>query len=122
LFFPVSAWFAAFVLTLAVETPIVMFVVCRPQSNFVRLGIVIVFANLATHLAVWYVVTQLILVGTLGYTLVAETWAVAAEAILYWAAIPGLSARRAVAAAVAANGASFLIGQFIRGLWPDLFG
>lgn len=121
MFFPVSAWFVAFVLTVAVETPIVVFLLRKLQSDLVRLGILIVVVNLATHLAVWFVITQVILVGTLGYTLVAETWAVAAEAVFCWAAIRGLSARRAVAVAVAANGASFLIGQLIGGNRPDLF-
>jgi hypothetical protein len=121
MFFPVSDWFAAFVLTLAVEAPIVALVFRRAEPDLVRLGIFIVFANLATHLAVWYVITQLLLVGTLGYTLVAETWATAAEAVFYRAAIRGLSARRAIAAAVVANGASFLAGRLIGGPMMELF-
>lgn len=121
MFFPVSAWFAAFVLTLAVETPVVVFVLRRVERNFLRLGILIVFANLASHLVVWYVITQLLLVGTLAYTLAAETWAIAAEAVLYWAAIRGLSARRAITAAVLANGLSFLAGQLVGEFWVDLF-
>lgn len=121
MFFPVSAWFAAFVLTLSVETPVVVLFLRREEPNLVRLGILIVFANLATHLAVWYVITQLLLVGTLGYTLVAETWAIAAEAVLYWAAIRGLTARRAIAVAVVANGLSFLAGLLIGESWVELF-
>jgi hypothetical protein len=110
MFFPVSAWFAAFVMTLTVETPVVAFILRRAEPNLVRLGILIVFANLATHLAVWYVITQLLLVGTLGYTIVAETWAMAAEAVFYWAAIHGISVRKAIGVAVVANGLSFLVG------------
>jgi hypothetical protein len=121
MFFPVSDWFAAFVLTLAVEVPVVALILRRAEPHFLRLGIFIVFANLATHLAVWYVITQLLLVGTLPYTLVAETWATAAEAVFYGAAIRGLSARRAIAAAVVANAASFLAGRLIGGPMMELF-
>jgi len=111
MFFPVSAWFAAFILTLTVETPVVAFILRREEPNLARLGILIVFANLGTHLAVWYVITQLLLVGTLDYTIVAETWAMSAEAVFYWAAIRGLTARRAIGVAVVANGLSFLVGR-----------
>jgi len=121
MFFPISGWFVAFVITLAVEAPIVVFLLRREEQDLLRLGVLIVFANLATHLAVWYVFTQLFLVGTLEYTLVAETWAIAAEAVFYWAAIRGLSASRAVAVAVAANATSWLAGRLIGELWPELF-
>jgi len=121
MYFPISDWFPAFLLTLAVEAPIVAFLVRRAEPDLLRLGVLIVFANLATHLVVWYVITQLLLVGTLGYTLVAETWATAAEAVFYKAAIRGLSVRRAIAVAVAANAASWAVGRLMGGLWPDLF-
>jgi len=121
MFFPISGWFVAFVITLAVEAPIVVFLLRREEQDLLRLGVLIVFANLATHLAVWYVFTQLFLVGTLEYTLVAETWAIAAEAVFYWAAIRGLSVSRAVAVAVAANATSWFAGRLIGELWPELF-
>ena len=66
-------------------------------------------------------ITQLLLVGTLGYAVVAETWAATAEALIYWAAIRGLSARRAISAAVAANAASFVVGRAIGGPWLEVF-
>lgn len=122
MFFPVSSWFAAFVVTVAVEAPIVVLLLRGVERDLVRLGIFIVFANLATHLAVWYVLTQLLLIGTLEYIAVAETWAIAAEAVLYWAAIRGLSMRRAVIVAVIANLASFTAGRLIGVVWPEVFG
>jgi hypothetical protein len=121
MYFPVSDWFAAFLLTLAVEAPIVVLLVRRAEPDVLRLGILIVFANLATHLVVWYVLTQLLLVGTLGYILVAESWATAAEAVYYKAAIRGLSTQRAIGVAFAANAASWLAGRLIGIVWPDLF-
>jgi hypothetical protein len=120
-FFPVSGWFAAFGLTLLVETPIAFFLLRRQAPDRVRLVIVILFANLATHPVVWYVVSQLLLVGTLDYTVVAELWATAAEALIYWAAIRGVSAPRAIGTAVAANAASYLVGWFVADHWPELF-
>jgi len=120
MYFPISAWFAAFVLTVAIEAPVVAFLLRPAEPSLVRLGGLIVFANLSTHLVVWYVLSQILLLGTLGYTVVAETWATAAETVFYLAAIRGLSARRAITVAVAANATSFLAGRLIGALWPDL--
>jgi len=120
MFFPVSEWFTAFVLTLAVEAPIVA-VLLRPIGiDRVRLAVLFVFANLATNLVVWYVLTQLFVVGTGAYVAVAETWAIAAETVFYAAAFRELSARRALTVAVTANLASFVAGRLFVGLWPDL--
>jgi hypothetical protein len=121
MYFPVTAWLPAFLLTLAIELPIILLLVRGPEVDPRRLGVLIVFANLATHLTVWYVITQLLLVGTLEYTLVAEGWATGAEALFYFAAVRGLSARRAVTVAVVANATSFFIGGFITERMPQLF-
>lgn len=121
MYFPASGWFAAFLLTLAVEAPIAAFLLRDAEPDRIRLGLFIVFANLATHPLVWYVISQVLLVGTPGYALTAETWAIAGEAVFYGTAIRGLSVRRAVAVAVAANAGSFLVGRVIGELWPELF-
>jgi hypothetical protein len=120
MYFPVDLWFTAFLLTVVVEVPIVTFLLRRFEPTRPRLLILIVFANLASHLAVWFVFTQLLLVGTVEYLVGAEGWAVAAEALFYWAAFRGLSARRAIVVSLAANAASFLIGQLVAGTRPDL--
>jgi len=120
MFFPVSEWFPAFVLTLAVEGPIVA-ILLRPLGyEPLRIAVLFVFANLATHLVVWYVLTQLLVVGTPEYVAVAEGWAIAAEAVFYAAAFREITARRAIAVAVTANLASFLVGRVLVGFWPDL--
>ncbi len=121
MFFPASGWFVAFVLTIALEVPIAAFLLRRADPDLLRLGILIFFANLATHPIVWYVIPQVLLIDTPGYALAAETWAVAAEALLYWAAIRGLSARRAIGASLLANAASFAVGWAVGERWPDLF-
>jgi hypothetical protein len=122
MYFPISDWFLAFLVTLVIEAPIVVVLVRHVDRDLLRLGIVLVFANLATHLAVWYVITQLLLVDTWQYLLVAEIWAVLAEALIYWAAVRGLSARRALAVAAVANVTSFAAGRLLVALWPHAFG
>ena len=120
MFFPVSEWFPAFVLTLAVEAPIVAVLLRSTGYEPLRVAVLFVFANLATHLVVWYVLTDLLVVGSAEYVAVAEGWAIAAEAIFYAAAFREITAGRAVAVAVVANLASFVAGRVLVGFWPDL--
>jgi hypothetical protein len=122
MYFPVSGWVAAFAITLAVEIPVAIYLLRRSQPDLVRLGLLIVLANLATHPIVWYVIGQVLMVGTAGYTLVAEAWAIGVEAVFYAVTIPNVSARRALAVAVAANTASFIAGRVVGAVRPDLFG
>ena len=121
MFFPASGWFTAFVLTVIVEVPIATYFLRKSEPDTLRRAVLIILANLATHPVVWYVITQLLLVGTMGYVLVAETWAIGAEAVFYAVAVRGLPARRAIAISLAANAASFLTGRLVGNLWPALF-
>lgn len=121
MFFPVDAWFRAFLLTLAVELPIAAILLRRYEPAWPRLIVLVVFANLASHPAVWFIFTQLLLIGTPEYVLAAESWAVGVEALFYWAVFRGLSVRRAILVSLAANAASFLLGRFLVTIWPDLF-
>jgi len=122
MFFPASGWFAAFVLTVAVEVPIAGYLLRRAEPDRLRPVLLVVFANLATHPIVWYVITQLFLVGTWEYVLVAESWAVAVEALFYAVAFRGLDPRRAIAVALVANAASFTAGRIVGDLWLEVFG
>ena len=117
MFFPASAWFSAFVLTVLIEAPVVWLLVRRQELDLVRLGLLVVFANLATHPLVWFVFTQLFLVGTIEYVIAAEGWAIAAESVFWWVTIRGLPARPALAVGLATNVASFVVGRFVLGLW-----
>jgi hypothetical protein len=120
MFFPVSSWFPAFVLTLGVEAPIVVAFVRPARRELIRLAVLVVVVNLATHLTVWYVLTQILLVGTPEYVVLAEGWAIAAEAVFYAAAVATLAPGRAVALAVVAIVASALAGRLIVGVLPEL--
>ncbi len=121
MYFPVSGWLAAFLLTVAVEVPIAVYLLRRFEPDLLRLSLLIIFANLATHPAVWFIFSQPFLVGTPEYTVVAELWAVGVEALFYAVVLRGLSPRRAIGVAVAANGASFLVGRLVVELRPELF-
>jgi hypothetical protein len=121
MYFSISDWLPAFLLTLAVEAPIVAIVVRRVEVDLLRLGVIFLVANLATHLAVWYVITQVLLVGTWQYLLVAESWAIVAEAVVYWAAFRGLRLANAAAVALLANLASFAAGRLLAFVWPHVF-
>ena len=121
MFFPADVWFRAFVLTLAVELPIAGVLLRRYEPAWPRLLVLIVFANLASHPAVWFIFTQWFLVGTPEYVIAAEGWAVGIEALFYWAVFRGLSPGRALLVSLAANAASFLVGRVLVAAWPDLF-
>jgi len=121
-YFPISDWFPAFLLTLAVEAPIVMLFARRFEADPIRLAVIVLFANLATHLAVWYVITQMLLVNTWQYLVVAESWAIAAEALVYWAVFRGLRLTGAIGMATIANLASFAAGRALAVIWPHVFG
>jgi hypothetical protein len=121
-FFPVEHWFRAFLLTLVVEIPVATFLLRRAEPDRLRLVLLVVFANLATHPIVWYVWTQPFLIGTPEYLVVAESWAVAVEALFYWAAFRGVRPLRALGVALAANAASFIAGIVVGAIWPGVFG
>lgn len=121
MFFSASGWLAAFLLTLAVEIPVAAFLLRRAAPDRLRLALLVVFANLATHPIVWFVLSQVALVGTWAYIVLAEIWAIAAEALFYWVTLRGLPARRALAVSVAANVSSFLVGQLVGNVRPELF-
>lgn len=121
MFFPVSEWFPAFLLTLAVELPVGWLLLRRHERGTLRLLAIVIFANLATHPAVWFVFTQLFLVGTPAYLVAAEGWALVAETLLYLVAIRGLPLRLALGTSLVANVASFVVGGFLLGSLPEVF-
>ena len=116
MFFPIEEWAPAFALTVIAEAVVVVLALRRQVASLFRLALLCLFANLATHPIVWFVIPQLVLPGTTAYTAVAETWAVAAEALFYWAAVQGVRARRAFLVSLAANATSFVLGRLIGGV------
>lgn len=121
MYLPVHAWLIAFGLTVSVEVPIVTWLLRGRDPGGWRLAVLVIFANLATHPAVWFVFPQLFYVGTPEFLLASELWAVAAEALFYGVAIPGVSPSRAAATSIVANAASFVVGIVVTELWPQAF-
>ena len=108
------AWSKAFALTVLIQLPIVFLCLesaLPPKGR--RLGIAL-FAQLASHPAVWFVFPRL---GLTYWLMVAfaEAWAVLSETAFY-ALLAPTSVRRAVLVALAANTASFGIGLIVRAL------
>jgi len=122
MFFPVSEWFPSFLITLAVEIPVGWLLLRSDEPSTVRVVALVAFANLASHPSVWFVFTQLFLVGTAEYVLAAEVWAVAVEALFYAITIAGLKPSRALVASLAANAASFLVGRILTQGWLGVTG
>jgi hypothetical protein len=117
MFFPVSEWFPAFLLTLGVEIPVAVVLLRGSGAGVPRLVVLVALANLATHPSVWFVFTQLFLVGTPEYVVAAEGWAIAVEALFYAVAVPGIRPSRALTVAVVANLASFVVGRLATAAW-----
>ena len=122
MYFPATGWLAAFLLTVAVEVPVAGWLLRRDEPDRVRLVLLTAFASLATHPIVWYVWTQVFLVGTPAYLVAAEAFAVLVEAAFYWAAFRGVRPSRALLISLAANAASFATGTVVTTLWPGVFG
>lgn len=108
-----QAWLRAFLITVAVEVPVVVPLTRASQVSAARRAALAVFAQLATHPLVWFVFPQL--VGLTGRTslLLSEAWAWLAETVFYLVALPGLSLSRAVAASAIANAASIAVGLLV---------
>ena len=104
-------WLIAFLLTLAVELPIVL-VVLRRETSPGRILAAGLAANLMTHPVVWFLLPRLFS-SYLVYLLVAELGAFLAEALVYRAALRPLSRRMAVSASALANAASLGLGLLL---------
>jgi len=73
----------------------------------------VVVAQFATHPSVWFVLPMLGLPWA-GYVLLAESWAVSLECLLYRLVFPALSWQRALGVAFLANGASVWVTLLIQ--------
>jgi hypothetical protein len=105
-----GAWLVAFLLTYAVEAPIVLALTRGTEAGLARRAALVLFAQLATHPLVWFVFPYI--VGLRGGTamLLSELWAWLAEAAFYALAFRGLSLLRGAAVSALANGVSVIVG------------
>jgi hypothetical protein len=108
-------WLVAFALTCAIESAIAVPLLRAVEPRLARRLALVLFANLATHPAVWFVFPQLGLAYPLTIA-IAEAWALVLEAVFYAFAFPGLGGMRALHISVLANLASFLAGVVLHAL------
>ena len=109
----VTLWFRAFLVTVLVETPIAAALLKPAEPRLYRRAVLVLFANMASHPAVWFIFPELGL--SYAPTLVlAEAWAVLSEALLYRLVFEKTGAVEALGISALANGASFGIGLLVR--------
>jgi len=104
------AWFVAFLITVAVETPIVVTLTPGLPTGAGRRALIAVFAQLVTHPLVWFVFPRLVGLTGRGAVALSELWAWLAEAAFYGVVLPGISPARALGVSAIANAASILAG------------
>jgi hypothetical protein len=109
----VTAWLKAFLVTVLVELPIAAALLRPAEPRLARRLAVVLFVNLASHPAVWFIYPALGLsyVPTL---VISEAWAVLLEALLYRLVFEEADAIEALGISAVANGASFGIGLLVR--------
>ncbi len=106
---PVCWWFVAFLLTLLVECPLLVWLLRSASASMARLLGLALLANLVTHPAVWFVFPAL--PGPYWLTLsLSELWAWLGEAFFWGLVLPTLGWRRSTWASLCSNLTSFGIG------------
>jgi hypothetical protein len=85
-----------------------------------RRAVVVTVAQLVTHPAVWFVWPALGL-SRPAFLLLAETWAVVGELLVYRLAFPALPVSRALGISALANGASFALPWLLSRLFGVSF-
>jgi hypothetical protein len=107
----VETWSKLFLVTLAVELAVAVPLLGNDQRVSRRV-LAVTFAQLASHPLIWFVLPELGM-RRFNFVLVAETWAIASEFLLYRVVFERLPRSRAFAVAAIANGASFAVGTFV---------
>jgi hypothetical protein len=108
----VRLWFLAFLLTVAIEVPLVVALTRDSRVPLSKRAALAFFAQLMTHPSVWFIFPALPW-GTRHTTFVAsELFAWLAEAAFYAVAGVAPSTLRAIAVAAVANGLSLGVGFF----------
>ena len=120
MFLPADEWLRAFLLTLVVEVPVATLLLRGFEADLRRTAALVVFANLASHPLVWYVWSQVLLMGTPEYVVAVEAWAIGIETVFYVVAFRGLGLGRAALVSVVANLASFAVGRIVTQVLPEV--
>lgn len=108
--FWVLDWLRAFALTVAVELVVAMPLLAPVEPRRTRRAAIIALANLATHPLVWFAFPGLAFGGAARLAS-SELWAFLAEAAIYRLVWPNARLSQAILVSLAANSASFAVGQ-----------
>jgi hypothetical protein len=108
----IQRYLFAFVLTLVVELVVAVPILAPGGSRWRRAAVVVV-AQMATHPSVWFFWPQFGWPRPV-YLLVAESFALVTELLIYRLMFPKLPWSRALAASALANGASVLLGVWLQ--------
>jgi hypothetical protein len=106
-------WLRAFVLTVAVEGAVAVPMLREVEPRLWRRAAVVLFANLASHPAVWFVFPALGAPYTVT-TWLSEAWAFAVEAAIFVLVFPDAARTRLVGVSLIANGTSWGAGLLMR--------
>ena len=106
------AWLTAFAITAASELLIAV-PLLAPGGSRLRRAAAVSLAQLATHPSVWFIWPLLGLPRPL-FLLIAESFALLVEALIYRFSFERLSWSRCLAASAIANGASVFVGLWLR--------
>ncbi|MGC4087236.1 MAG: hypothetical protein QM756_04890 [Polyangiaceae bacterium] len=105
-------WARAFAITLTLEA-LIAIPLLRRQASWSRVATAVVFAQVLTHPAVWFIFPLFEWPRAL-YLLVAEGWALLGEVAFYRLVFPSLGYGRALAVSALANGASYAAGLLLK--------
>ncbi|MEZ4226125.1 MAG: hypothetical protein R3B13_34585 [Polyangiaceae bacterium] len=111
----VDLWFRAFVVTAASEGLLLVPLLRKLESSWLRRAACVLLANLASHPAVWFVFTDFGLTYAYRFAL-SEAWAVAVEVLAYRLLFSKLTMRKALLLSLAANALSVSFGLTLRSL------
>jgi hypothetical protein len=111
-------WALAFAATLLMELLVAVPLLRQVGATWTRRAAAVTLANLASHPLVWFVLPRA--VARSDFPILAEAWAVAAEAAVYALVFPAGGLTRAVGVSAVANAASFVGGFLVEALIPTL--
>ena len=109
----ITLWLKAFLLTVLVETPLAVTLLRPAEPRLGRRIALVLFANVASHPAVWFIFPGLGL-PYIPMLILAEAWAVLSEALFYRLVFEKTGAVEALGISALANGASFGIGLLVQ--------
>ncbi len=102
-------WLVAFLLTLLIECPLLVWLFRWSKAGVGRLLVLSLFANLLTHPAVWFIFPALPLPYWIRLT-TSELWAWLGESAFWTVVLAGVGWRRATWASFCSNLTSFGLG------------